>query len=1106
MLHIIRGRAGSGKTEYIYDLIEKLDLSGENKPVFIVPEQFSFITERNLLKRLGAQKTQNVLITGFSRLALTELKNNKKINKPLIDDGLRCVFMSKALELLDGRLEMFSKFNKYPDSVKSLVEFNKEIKLCGLNSEDIIKSLENTGEKILEAKLKELLLINETYEALVSCGYFDDGDAVKYFNEYAIENSFFKNRTVFVDSFRSFSKPELDCIKTALSTAENVYISICTDGVDVKDSVFEFTNELEKKLYFAANQLFVPVAKPVYVESENSFSDDISYLEKNIYTEDIIKKEKCDGTVKIFECGDMEDECKTVACEIKKLLRSGEYRCRDIAVIERTNGTYKTELIDTLTRYGIPVFNDSKRALVSESVFICIFAVLDCITSSFSSENVMRYLKSGLSPLTFSESIELEKYALMWDVNGKIWLENFTMNPSGFGETFGEEQIKQLEYINSLRLRAIEPVIKLKKETNEKNGLEICKKVYEFIKEIKVTDKLFDICSNLSKEGFEVEANRQEKAWDSFVEILDKLAIITENENISLKRWYELFTLLATTEEVGEIPQGLDEVTVGCADRIRTSGIKAAFLVGVCRDEFPLVSVGNGLLSDRDRRTLCENGIELRPPFESTVSEERFIVYCALTVPSERLFISYRTVSRDSEPLPSTLVEDVKNILPVETVKVSQLPLSEKIESELSAFSALAEIYSENSTEKSTLLSYFENKSEYKGKLSSMNSLFNGMPLRFENENVSKKLFGENIFVSASKIEEFYNCPFKYFCRYGLKLKPLDAASFDPSKSGSVVHFVFENILKHYGKEEFIGVPDDELKAFISDLLKQYLEEKMGGYSDKSKRFLFLYERLVDICMTVLSRLRNEFSSTEFKPVDFELKIGSDKVPCYELPLDEGVVKVTGSVDRVDVMEKDEIKYLRVIDYKTGVKQFDLSKLLQGLNIQMVLYLMALEKNGESLYGKTVPSGVLYLPSRIGIASYLKERSPDADKSDAQRKSAGKLSGMVLNSPVVLNGMGVDKINGYFPVSYDKDCNIKGSYYSLEHFKNLAGKIDAKICEMGNKLHNGEIDVLPAKTSSGSPCAYCDYRSVCGFEEGDAENSIIHISHEKTLKMLEGDE
>ena len=228
-------------------------------------------------------------------------------------------------------------------------------------------------------------------------------------------------------------------------------------------------------------------------------------------------------------------------------------------------------------------------------------------------------------------------------------------------------------------------------------------------------------------------------------------------------------------------------------------------------------------------------------------------------------------------------------------------------------------------------------------------------------------------------------------------------------------------------------------------------------------------------------------------------------MPCYELPLDDGNVRVTGSVDRVDIMEKDGVKYLRVIDYKTGEKEFKLSKLLQGLNIQMVLYLMALEKNGEALYGKTVPAGVLYLPSRIGIKSYLSERSPDVDKSEAERKNAGKLSGMVLNSPVVLNGMGVDKNPKYFPVSFDTKGNIAGNFYSLENFRVLSEKIDDKIKEMGNGLHNGNIPVLPAESSGKTPCVFCDYRSVCGHEDGDEVNKIISISHNKVLEDLEAE-
>ena len=364
------------------------------------------------------------------------------------------------------------------------------------------------------------------------------------------------------------------------------------------------------------------------------------------------------------------------------------------------------------------------------------------------------------------------------------------------------------------------------------------------------------------------------------------------------------------------------------------------------------------------------------------------------------------------------------------------------------------------------------------------------------------------MYLSASRVEAYYNCPFSYFIRYGLKAEPLRSAELDPAQSGTIVHLVMEKLLQKYPKGEFVGVEASVLRNDVSKVLEEYINEKMGGTQDKSKRFIFLYNRLVDTCMAIVARLKQEFSVGSFEPCGFEVEIGSDEIPAYEVELDNGTVSVKGSIDRVDLMEKDGIKYIRIIDYKTGKKEFKLSELFDGLNIQMVLYLMALEKNGKNVYGEFIPSGVLYLPSRIGISDYLKSRSPKQEDINNQKTLSGKLSGMMLESLVVMNGMGAIDSPKYFPAGYDTSKEkFTGNTFTQRDFKNLSGMIDCKIRAMGNSLHNGEIPAIPAgEADEGKMCKYCSYRAICGYEAGDEIRAISDFSHKKAIEMLGGDE
>ena len=1111
MLHFIKGRAGSGKTAKMRQIISQMAENGSSRPLLLVPEQFSFESERIMLQLLGPKNLKNVEIFSFPRMAFSELQKNGLSNLKTADNGIKAAIMSEALMQLEGRLDIFSNVRHNSTALSPLVDFCKELKYCCIDSDSLNEKLEGSTNSFLKNKLTELDLIRNSYEALLTQSYFDDADAVGAFTAIALKSGFFKNKTLFLDGFRDFSKQELECLKVALYQCDDVYITICVDEKVRKFSSLYYMKDFENRLRTIASKTNTAVDEFYCEQKENAFAPDISKFEKTLFSTEKIQKANYNGDIIVAKCSDSENEAIFVANTIKKLLKSGEYRCRDIAVIERTNGTYKKSVIDALKRLSIPVFDDSRRPLATETLFINICSALECVSNGMSTQTLMSYLKTGLAGLSVSEISKLEKYALIWDLKASGWQKDFTMHPDGFGNELDEKAKLRLEELNSIRKKAVLPLLKLKKDCVDADGKAIASAVYDFIINSKIKDNLLKLTLELDDAGFSVEANHQEYSWNVLMHILDTMALITDGKFYSLKRWYELFMILVSSGDMGEIPQGLDEVTVGCADRIRLEKTKVVFLVGVNKDEFPLVNVGGGILTDADRVLLTNLGIEVRPPFEDTVDEERFIAYCAITAASEKLYMTYKCNDGEGGTLfKSEMISTVeKTFNDLKTVVTSELPADYFIESEESAFSAFSKNFLYNNEIKSTLKAYFESKKEYEGKINALNILTGDEPFGFNEKENSKKLFGEDVYISASKVESFYNCPFAYFMRYGLGAEPLKEATLDPAQSGTIIHLVMEEILKKYPQARFIEVSDDELREAVTSVLKAYLEEKMGGVEEKSERFMKLFYRLVDISMTVIERLKVEFGVGEFAPCDFELRIGGADIPAYELPLNEGKVRVTGSIDRVDLMEKDGIKYIRVVDYKTGQKEFKLSELFDGLNIQMVLYLMALEKNGKNYYGEVIPSGVLYLPSRIGLKNYLGERNPDDLTIENQKRKSGKLSGMILDSPVVFNGMGVDTYPDYFPATFAAKGGTKGNYYSLPQFHSLSKLIDDKIISMGNALHDGEIPAVPLGESDkkdGKMCEYCSYRSVCAREGGEEFNKITKLTHLKALERLDGEE
>ncbi|MBR0535401.1 MAG: PD-(D/E)XK nuclease family protein [Clostridia bacterium] len=1110
MLHLIKGRAGCGKTKMLHNkLCEKSN--PDNKPLLIVPEQFSFETDRSFLKTYGAKKFKNVEFLSFKRLAFHSLKGTPGFDKNFANDGVRGVLMSEAIDSLAGRINVFNSRKYGITALSPLVDFCRELKYCCISGDELQEKTQLLEDGFLKEKLQDIFLINEAYDALVKQSYFDDTDAVSLLCDVAREKGIFKNRSVFFDGFRAFSRQQAECFSIILSQAQDVYVSLCLDENSGKNTPFYFIKEFENQIRTIANECSCVVDETYCFSDENKFSSDILQLEKYIFTDKKPSPSETNGSVKIARCVDVDDECRFVACEIKKLLRSGEYRCKDIAVIERSSGKYKDTLVQELKALDIPVFEDSRRSLKYEALFVYLNSALACISTGLKTENILMYLKSGLSGLSIEEISLLEKYALVWNIGGAAWRDGFTMHPDGFGKAIDERAQKKLEVINDARKRVVAPLLKLKKDCEDKTGDEITRLVFEFLDNHHIQEKLYDLHVELKESGFPVEAHRQEASWDMLVSLLDEMAVLGNGKYMTLSRWYELFSILTDSGEIGEIPQGLDEIRIGSADRIRTEQIKVAFLVGVNKDEFPLVSVKEGVLTDSDRVRLTQLGLLVRPPYKDGVGEEQFIAYCALTSATEKLYLSYRSVDADgAEVYPSEIIDSAKALIAdIEEVSTAEMDPFEAIESDEQAFSLLARNFRFNNSIRSTLLEYFSHKPEFEGRINSLQSVCGDRAYRISDIDKSEQLFGKDMFLSASRIEAYYNCPFSYFLRYGMRAEPLRVAELDPAQGGTIIHLVMEHILQKYPRGDFLSTDSVTLKCDVEAVLTDYIENKMGGKENKSSRFIFLFNHLVETCMAVIERLKNEFSVGSFEPCGFEVSIG-DEVPSYEIPLERGRVCVKGSIDRVDMMEKDGIRYLRVVDYKTGKKEFKLCELFDGLNIQMVLYLMSLEKNGKDIYGDIVPAGVLYLPSRIGISDYLKKRSPEAEEISKQKTVSGKLSGMLLESLVVLNGMGAIDSPLYFPASFDsvKD-KFTGNTFSQAQFKLLSKMIDGKIKNMGDSLHRGEIPAIPCGTDNkGKMCKYCSYVSVCGYEAGDPIIEMSDFSHNKALEMLggEGDE
>ncbi len=1121
MLNFVFGRAASGKTTYLRNLIRDFVNNTNEVPILIVPEQHSFETEREMLSILGADKMNNVEILSFSRLANKTIEQFTKNQKSSVTEAQKISIMSICLLQLCDTLEVFGNKTHSPELLSQLVNIDTQLHQNCVTPEQLFSASANIDEYNLKQKMKEISLITEVYRAEIEKKFEDTGAQLDNLIKLISENNLFQNRIIIFDSFRGFTAQEMQVFTQLIKRAKAVYISVCSEDFTDESSgfgVFTHTTEFAKNLRIAALQNNVKIAKPAYlsfVPKFNNFppkqthpiNEALGALEYSLYSPSFEVYSKETKDISLICAVDKADESEIIAREIRRLVREENMRCRDIYIIERTEGTYKPFLMNALSRYGLPVFDDARRKVFNEPIITAVYYAIESIVKGYSTDSIMRYLKTGLTQVDLYDICLVDNYTVLWEISGSKWKDEWKNHPSGFLHSIDDKALEKLKIINDIRIKILNPLQKLKEQTQKANGTEISTAIYNFLIETKMPEKLLAIAQKAEEEGEANAVSRNNEDYDTLISILEQAALLLEDGEVSLKRYSEIFLLLSTNTTLGVIPQGIDEITIGAADRIRTKDARAVFIVGANDGVFPLDPISSGLFSETDMKAMQKAGIEILSPYEYRAAQERFITYCAMTSAREKLYVTYSAQSISGEAIkPSEIVTHIKQSFP-NCKKISSnnvLPL-EKIESGQSALSVYAMHIFDGSTLTASLNESLSGFKEYEGTLTALENAALKSEISIDDEKAAKELFGKDISLSASRIKKYFECPFAFFCRYGLSIEELHPTKIDSAGSGTIVHHVLEMILKDVGIEQMLLLSEDELREKILKILDEYIESMMGGKKDKSVRFLNLYYKLADTVLAVVLRLKNEFKVGEFVPVDFELYIGGEKMPAYKVPLTEtSKVKVTGVVDRVDIMTRGDKKYLRIIDYKTGSQKFNLSDVIQGLDLQMCLYLLALEKNGKARYGNAVPAGVLYLPSRLGISNMQYGRNKSDKEIEKIKMDSGKLSGMILNDVSVLTGMGIGELEGYLPVKVSKKGEISGDLYDAKQFYLLGKKIDDIIKSMGLSLHKGSIPVYPyGKENKSEACTYCEYSSVCGFENGDNVRNVQKYSHKQALRELE---
>ncbi len=1100
MLQFVLGRAGSGKTEYLRRLLADRSLSGFGGTVMIVPEQYTFETEKAMLRLAGPVRGNAIPVYSFTRLAEAVFRKEGGAVGRRLSDGGRRILMASAIEACQDRLEVYAAAAKSGRVTDVMLTAVNEMKMCGISPEELGHTARDLGGSGLGKKLSELSLLYHTYDALVAASYLDSRDDLTRLSQALETSSFFEGCTVAVDSFEGFTAQEVAVLTQIMRRADQVIVSLCTDGLDhTGTGLFALVDRTLHRLSAAAAENGVSVQPPVMLTGAPRFqNENLKLVEAQLFCAGETMTSPDHEGITVFEARDPYEEAEFVAATIRRLVTQEGWRYRDFSIICRSPERYYGCLDAALKKRDIPCFVSQPARVDGEPVTRFVLGAFEAVLGGYPTEALLEMLKTGVSGFTAEEISSLENYAYLWKIGGAGWRQEFVRHPQGFGREFAPEDTQELARLNQLRQRLIGPLERFAARTKDATGSEISQAAYMMLMAYGMEENLPAYCVALEEAGEDALAKKQLRVWDLLMEILDQMRAILGDRPLPRERYYQLLKEVIAGEDVSEIPQTVDQVIFGTAEQVRQSSPRAAFLIGAAQGEFPLAPKSSGVFSDAERRELIARELPLGDPLEQRAIEERYLAYSVACAPSQRLYVSWPRTADGEDKEPSELVTALLGIFP--TLRpLRDLPDVYFANSKEAAFSRMAARFNQTDSASGALRQLFEGDPAYRGRVEALERAAGRGGEQLEDSALAQELFGKRPFLSPTQVEVYHQCPFQYFCRYGLNARERRPAEVDVLQYGTLMHFLFERIFREPAQVRAAWT-EEELEERVSGLIQEYAQENMGGLGLLSGREKYRLSRLCQSACKLIRHVEEELAQSQFVPQHLEwgLGYGKDALP-LEIPTAKGKVTVGGTIDRVDLyVDPQGKRFVRIIDYKTGRKTFRLADALYGLNMQMLVYLAALVENGQEF-----PAGILYMPAAEPSVSV--DRGTVEDKIKAEADKQLKMSGLVLSDQEIIQAMEAGAKGRFIPASLNKDGSL-GRFSSAldgEQLKTVLAYSKRLIATMGEELLSGRVEAAPNRKNK-IPCRWCAYSPVCGkeFDEKDVEQDKT-TSQEALLQMEE---
>lgn len=1112
-IRFIYGRAGSGKSTYCLNSIKnRLNDNNGNTLIYLVPEQYTFQRETMLLKDVGEEGLLRAQVLSFKTMAQKVFDEcGGRVHDRMRDVG-KSMLIHKILQESEENLQYFNRISKEQGFTDIISETITEFKKYNVTPSVLREGLTKIDDEELKSKLTDLANIFEKFDISISENLVDTDDELTYLANKLNNCSLYDNAEIWIDEFTTFTPQQMEVIKGLAKKCKEVNIALCMDEVSSGDDsevtdIFNSLKTTELRILNMMRDEHIGYEKPVNLNDNKNnrfkYNHELKHLEKYFFTYPFKSYKQDVNTIRLYKANNSYDEVENVAKEILRFVRDKGYRFRDISVVCRNIDDYEKIATVIFNEYDIPFFLDKKIDILSNPLIVLILSSIEVMIRNWSYESVFKYLKSGLVNIDSNEIDILENYVLANGIKGFKWTNELSIS---------EEDNDEIDPIKVM-IKVREPLIKLHSRIRGNKSVKaICTAIYEFLIELDCFNRIEEWISEFDEYGMQSKVMEYQQVSEIVIDILDQAVDVIGEDLITINEFYKILNAGFQNREIGIIPVALDQVNIGGIGRIKGRNVKVLFIVGVNDGVLPAANKDEGILSDRDRDLLKENGIELSSSTRAKVFEEQYMVYTALTLASDYLMISYPMADFEGKSLRASIViPRLKRIFPKLIEESDLFNLKEKsdkyskVTAPIPTFNelilALRRNYENEDVEDywKDVYCWYKDKEEFYNK---SGNILEGLKYSNDGEVVAreklKKLYSikdGRLLFSVSRLENYAECPFSYFIKYGLKARDRKVYEFSAPDLGSFMHEILDEFTNKVKRERisWSELNSERCRNIVSDLIEKKLIEDGNSILNSSKKYKYFTNRFKRVIAKSVSVLAEQMRKGQFEIFSNEFQFGNlrDGAPIkLELPSGEEVY-LTGRIDRIDSLDLHGNTYIRVIDYKSGSKKFDLNELYYGLQIQLLVYLDAILKNSEYiLHTQAMPGAILYFKIDDPIIKSKSELQDEEIRKQVLDKL--KMNGLLLKDAELVKAMDNDMetYSLVIPATFKKDGDFSSnsSVITEEQFNLLREYVNFKMIELCEDMLSGKIRIEPCKNQRTSYCDYCDYSAICQFDTSIKDN------------------